>query len=81
MDYFRDGELSTSKEKKVLEMFDECNNQVILTATLKDEEIGKYDGIKGINHINYMNHKPYKLLNPEYLADFNSIIKKFKVLD
>lgn len=70
MDYFRDGELSSLKEAKVIDLFNKLSNQVIFTVTLKDEEIGKYDDLKDVNHINYINNEPFKLLSNRYLDDF-----------
>ncbi|WP_159888690.1 coiled-coil domain-containing protein [Paenibacillus puerhi] len=79
IDYFRDGELSTVKEKKVLDLFKEFDNQVIFTATLKDEEIGKYNNVQMINHINYMDHIPFKLLSRKYVQDFLLLSDKLSI--
>ncbi|AFS78115.1 putative cytoplasmic protein [Gottschalkia acidurici 9a] len=48
IDAFRGGELSSKKEQIMLENYIELDKQVILTATLKDEEYNseKYEGIK-----------------------------------
>ncbi|OMF45421.1 hypothetical protein [Paenibacillus amylolyticus] len=80
MDYFRDGELSSKKEDKVLELLGNFNNQVILTATLKDEEFGKYDQKNYINHINYTLHTPSKLLSLNYVDEFLKYMSKFSLI-
>ena len=43
IDSFRAEDLSTGKENTVLEISKSIDKQVILTTTLKHEEIGKYD--------------------------------------
>jgi hypothetical protein len=78
VDYFRDGELSSSKESKALELLGEFSNQVILTVTLKKQEEGKYNA-SDINHVNYMEHKPYKLLTHDYVDKFLEEIKRFSI--
>ncbi len=70
IDYFRDGELSSAKEAKVIELFNGFSNQVIFTATLKDQEIGKYDSLQDVNHINYIKNTPFKLLSARHVDDF-----------
>jgi hypothetical protein len=79
MDYFRDGELSSAKEAKVIELFNEFSNQIIFTATLKDQEIGKYDDLEDVNHINYIQNTPFKLLSAEHLDDFLETCKKLSL--
>ncbi|TKI54806.1 hypothetical protein E8L90_04765 [Brevibacillus antibioticus] len=79
MDYFRDGELSSSKERKVLELFGKSKNQVILTVTLKEQELGKYDNHEFINHIDYTPHTPSKLLTTTYVDAFLAELKKFSL--
>jgi len=79
MDYFRDGELSSPKEKLVIELFEIFKNQIIFTATLKDEELGKYDNMNNINHIDYSPHIPHHLLSVEYVSDFLDYCDKFSL--
>ena len=55
------------------------NNQVILTTTLKHEELGKYDSIEGINHINYISHIPSKILDGRYVADFLGLLSALSI--
>ena len=55
------------------------NNQVILTTTLKHEELGKYDSIEGVNHINYISHIPSKILDGRYVADFLGLLSALSI--
>lgn len=80
MDYFRDGELSSNKEERVIELFSKFDNQVIFTATLKEQEKGKYNNLANINHIDYMSHTPSKILSIKYKEAFLEEIKKFLIL-
>ncbi|MDO4302015.1 MAG: hypothetical protein Q4D26_11585 [Clostridia bacterium] len=77
IDSFRVEDLSTGKEKIVIEKYKELKNQVIFTTTLKDEEMGKYDNRPGINHIDYRNHAPSKMLSQDYCQNFRRLIADF----
>ena len=79
VDSFRAEDLSTEKEKTVLEISKSINNQVILTTTLKHEELGKYDSIEGVNHINYISHIPSKILDGRYVADFLGLLSALSI--
>ena len=79
VDSFRAEDLSTGKEKTVLEISKSINNQVILTTTLKHEELGKYDSIEGVNHINYISHIPSKILDGRYVADFLGLLSALSI--
>lgn len=79
IDSFRAEDLSSDKEDRVLEVFKTLSNQIILTTTLKREELGKYDDKQDINHIDYQHHNPSKLLDASYCADFESLIKTFQI--
>ena len=79
IDSFRAEDLSTEKENIVLEIAKEVDNQIIFTTTLKYEEMGKYDSIVGINHINYQSHTPSKLLNTTYVDDFANLLSSLSV--
>ncbi|WP_175612981.1 hypothetical protein [Fusobacterium mortiferum] len=79
MDSFRAEDLSTEKEKRVLEMFIELKNQCILTTTLKTEEIGKYDNIENVHIIDYSSHKSNKLLNQNDLIQFKQLLKSMYI--
>lgn len=82
IDSFRDGELSSKKEKIMLEEYKKLNKQVILTATLKEEEYSniKYEEIEGISSINYSDIKESKLLQKSYVENFKEILNDFKIL-
>lgn len=77
IDSFRAEDLSTSKEKIVIEKYKELKNQIIFTTTLKDEEIGKYDNQSEINHIDYKNHVSSKMLSSEYCEQFKGLVADF----
>lgn len=79
VDSFRAEDLSTGKEKTVLEISKSINNQVILTTTFKHEELGKYDSIEGVNHINYISHIPSKILDGRYVADFLGLLSALSI--
>ncbi len=75
MDSFRAEDLSTEKEKRVLNLFAELDNQCILTTTLKTEEFGKYDNLDEIHIIDYSSHKTNKVLNQDDLLEFKHLIQ------
>ncbi len=75
MDSFRAEDLSTDKEKRVLELFGKLKNQCILTTTLKTEERGKYDNLKNVNILDYSSHKTNKILNEADLDNFKQLLK------
>ena len=77
IDSFRAEDLSTAKEKIVLDLFKKFNDQIILTTTLKAQEMGKYDEVQEINHIDYKGHTPNKLLSADYVGDFKQLISCF----
>ena len=74
IDSFRAEDLSTPEEKRVLELFCGLHNQSILTTTLKTEELGKYNDLESINHIDYDSHLPNHLLQPEYVAEMKELL-------
>lgn len=63
----------------MLPLFKDLENQVILTATLKEQEIGKYRGIDWINNIDLSDYTPNKLLSSKYCAEFANKIERFGV--
>lgn len=75
VDSFRAEDLSTDREQRVIDLFNELNNQVIFTTTLKKEEIGKYNKREDINHIDYSYHFPNKILTSNALDDFLKLTK------
>lgn len=74
MDFFRDGELSTEKEKTVLQLFSALKNQIIFTATLKSEELGKYKRKKKINGIDYSVNNDSHILSERYVRQFKKLL-------
>lgn len=79
IDSFRAEALSTDKENFVLEISKSTGNQVILTTTLKREEIGKYDALPDLNHINYQAHTPSKILNNTYVEKFVALLSNLSI--
>lgn len=79
IDSFRAEDLSTGKEKTVLELSKSIDNQVIFTTTLKHEEMGKYDSLEVVNHINYLSHTPSKILDRQYVDDFIKLMHSLSV--
>lgn len=79
IDSFRAEDLSTQKEAIVLDLFREFDNQVIFTTTLKSEELGKYDNVDGINHIDFKGHQPSKMLSEAYLSDFLELLSSLSL--
>ena len=43
------------------------------------EELGKYDSIEGVNHINYISHIPSKILDGRYVADFLGLLSALSI--
>jgi hypothetical protein len=80
LDSFRDGELSTKKEEKMLKIYKSINKQVILTATLKNEEyrVNKYKSENGVNALDYSNHDNCKILQKENSLKFKNLIDSFE---
>ena len=66
IDSFRAEDLSTDK-------------QVILTTTLKHEEIGKYDDLPDVNHINYQSHTPSKILDGAFVESFVALLNDLSI--
>lgn len=82
MDSFRSGEISTSKEQKMINYYVKLNKQVILTATLKDEENKtlKYGKIQEINAISYNSHKEKHILDKLHVNAFGEILSNFNII-
>ncbi len=80
VDSFRDGELSTQKENKMLKIYKELKKQIIITATLKTEEYSaqKYDDEKVINAIDYSDHDDCKIMQEMQSDVFNKLINSFE---
>ncbi|MGO4530109.1 hypothetical protein AB4Z30_13600 [Paenibacillus sp. 2TAF8] len=79
VDSFRAEDLSTEKELVVLDIFSKLHVQVIFTTTLKAEEVGKYDSMESLNHIDYSTHTSSKILGNEHLKEFKALIEEFSL--
>lgn len=77
IDSFRAEDLSTAKERIVIDEFNKIANQVIFTTTLKEEEVGKYNSRKDINHLDYKDHMPSKILSEKHCERFNKLLDSF----
>lgn len=80
-DSFREGEISTRKEELMIDYYKKLNKQVILSATLKNQEyaVDKYSNIEGVNTIDYSINDDSKILNSKYTDEFILILKKFNI--
>lgn len=79
IDSFRAEDLSTVKEEIVLKLMAETHNQIILTTTLKQQEMGKYDNDEMINHIDFQKHEPSHMLSSSYVEEFLKILSNFGI--
>jgi hypothetical protein len=82
IDAFRSGELSTKKEKIMLDNYINLNKQVILTATLKDEEYDKdkYKDLENVLALDYSYNEDSKILQSQYVEEFSRLIKAFNII-
>lgn len=83
IDSFRDRELSTDKELKMINIFESMNNQVIVTSTLKKEEYysNKYETYKSSTALDYSEHKESKILCEKFIPKLKSIIAQFSIIN
>ncbi|MDO3413403.1 hypothetical protein QWJ34_26880 [Saccharibacillus sp. CPCC 101409] len=81
IDSFRDGEISTGKEQKMLEGYKKLNKQVLLSSTLKKEEYEKekYQNLDGVNAIDYSDYANSKLLRVEDKEKFVDLLYRFGI--
>ena len=79
MDSFRAEDLSTDKEKRVLDLLLGLSKQCILTTTLKNEETGKYESADGITGIAYSGHQSNKLLSEEFVPELQEIMNNLHI--
>ena len=79
VDGFREGEMSSPTEKKVLDEFKKLSKQIILTATLKDEEYHKYDDDSLITKFDFSEVESKHLLQERYVDEFENKIKLFNI--
>lgn len=79
VDSFRAEDLSSEREKKVLQMFEQLDNQIIFTTTLKAEEGKKYENCEGICNIDFSEHVTNKMLSSEYVHIFLKVANEMLV--
>ena len=79
VDSFRAEDLSTPKEAIVIDFYSSIPNQVIFTTTLKTEELGKYDKMQNVHHIDYKDHIASKMLTSDYLSEFKQIMSSLSI--
>ena len=79
VDSFRDGELSSNNEQHIVDYMSHLSNQVILTATMKTEELNKYKDKPGINHIDYSGHIKRKILNGYMVDKFKNLLSEIGI--
>lgn len=79
VDGFREGEVSSPTEKKVLDEFKKLSKQIILTATLKNEEYHKYDEDNLISKFDFSEVESKHLLQERYVDEFERKIKLFNI--
>lgn len=79
IDSFRAEDLSTKKEKMVIEIYSRLATQKIFTTTLKSEELGKYDNYIGIHHLNYKTHEASKMLSSKYNKQFQKLLANMSI--
>ncbi|MDC0003298.1 hypothetical protein OAE19_02775 [Porticoccaceae bacterium] len=81
IDAFREGEISSGKENLMLEKFSNIDNQVLISATLKEEEYSteKYISTDNVNIIDYSKHIDNKILSEETADEFRDILLGFGI--
>lgn len=82
IDSFRDRELSTDKELKMIDIFENMSNQVIVSSTLKREEYknDKYETYKSSTALDYSSHEDSKILSQKFIPKFKAICTQFNVI-
>jgi len=81
VDCFRDGEISTVKESKMLTEYRKLKKQVLLTATLKDQEYvtQKYMPSDELNPIDYSSVPSGRILGVAHVSHLLGILKDFNL--
>lgn len=79
IDSFRAEELSTRREDLALPLYEELQNQVILSATLKGQEAGKYNGREDVHSIDFSGYTVNHLLSEDYVDQFMKKLDSFSV--
>ena len=66
----------------MLDTYKILDKQIILSSTLKKEEyeLLKYDELEGINAIDYSGHEDNKILQKQYVEQFDKILNLFNVI-
>ena len=77
IDGYREGEVSSPAERRVIDYLLKTPNQSIVTATFKDEEYHKYDNNGLIFRIDLSSVESKHLLSPNYVSVFNELLAKF----
>ncbi len=72
VDGFREGEIDSEGEKTILMKFKDIPNQIIFTATLKNEESNHYKMYNFINAIDYTSFEDSHILNIRYVEQFKN---------
>ena len=80
IDSFRAEELSTSREERALPFFETLQNQTILSATLKEQESGKYANVPNIHNIDYTGYRENQLLSIEWNTTFKKKVDTFGII-
>lgn len=82
IDAFREGEISSGKENLMIDKFAAINNQVLISATLKDEEYksGKYVSSSKVNVIDYSKHIDNKILSDLNIVKFKNILGGYGIV-
>ena len=79
IDSFRAEDLSTEKEKIVLDIFNDLRQQVIITTTTKIEERNKYDAFPYVKQHDFSNYKTKQLLTQDYVNGFKNTLSLFGI--
>lgn len=80
IDSFRAEDLSTRREDGVLIAFKRLHNQVILTTTVKIEEINKYSDDADINAIDYSDFQVRHILQHRFVSEFLAKLGEFGIV-
>lgn len=81
IDSFRADELSTEREDRLLDLFTQLDNQMILTATIKKQEGHlKYGEDERVFAIDYSKHRTNKLLTSDYNDAFRAKAAEFNLI-
>lgn len=81
IDSFRDGEISSEKEKFMIAAYSSLDKQVILSSTLKIEEYSnsRYSEFPFVTAIDYSTNNTSHILNNDEAPEFIEILKEFNI--